>query len=269
MTGGIASWQMLVRPSLTARLLEMGQNARINLGFARAATMSQGIAPGTRFCSGRSNPAYTVGSNEVAVQQALEQNIAPGGVFFDVGANVGYLATLLARAVPNLRVFAFEPLPGNAAVCRLNFRLNALRNADVVEKAVGEVSGRARLLKARYSGGSTLESVGIPPDLVGVTQVDVVSLDDCVARWGLPVPTLVKIDVEGAEIQVLRGMRSLLQSARPCIVYEIDGPDVATVQSRKKLCDDFMTSAGYRLFELADSYADIRWHVRHTLAKPV
>jgi hypothetical protein len=79
------------------------------------------------------------GNLEQSVQEAMLRHLPKGGVFYDVGANVGFFALLAAHlvGVDEGQVYAFEPTPDNAAEIRSNIALNGLRNVTVVEKAVG------------------------------------------------------------------------------------------------------------------------------------
>jgi FkbM family methyltransferase len=251
-----------------ARWIATSLRLKLRLGLIHAPRMSKGISPGTRFYPGASNRDYSDGSNEQVVQEALRAHLPPGGIFFDVGANVGYFATLIARAAPASRVFAFEPIPANVAASQLNLELNRLENVQVFELAVGDHSAATTLLEAHYSGGSALESAGRPPDFKSARQVHMVSLDDCVAAGVLPMPQLVKIDVEGAEVQVLKGMTNILKLSRPTLIYELDGPDEKGIREKKAQCRDLLHMCDYECVELEDSYPDIRWHVSHTLATP-
>ncbi len=72
---------------------------------------------------------------------------------------------------------------------------------------MGSETREETLLLAEYSGGATLESAGPPPDPAGRILVPLIALDDWVAAGRGPTPDLVKIDVEGAEIEVLHGMK--------------------------------------------------------------
>ena len=151
-----------------------------------------------------------------------------GDTFVDVGANVG-VYSLLASAVPGVRVVAFEP--SRQAWERLveNVALNGLTAADVevVQAAVGEATGTVSLTIGR----DATNKVVAPGDLVEmngpVEQVDQVTLDAALtasrARAAAPV-ALVKIDVEGREADVLRGARRLLEADSPALLIENNHP---------------------------------------------
>jgi FkbM family methyltransferase len=128
----------------------------------------------------------------------------PGGTALDVGANVGAYALLFGAWVgPGGRVYAFEPSPGAYDGLRRHVALNGL--ADVVRPvraAVSDVEGRAALAGADQQGTSRLAQ----PDKGATEMVETMTIDGFCAREGI-VPTLIKIDVEGWELEALRGAR--------------------------------------------------------------
>ncbi|WP_457811050.1 FkbM family methyltransferase [Sinorhizobium meliloti] len=101
----------------------------------------------------------------------------------------------------------------------------------------------------------------------GYLEVDVTTLDDAIARHGLRPPSLVKIDVEGAEIEVLRGMTETLRTHRPSIIYEIDDATREGLDRKARQIAALLTSAGYVLAALPPSYTEQSWHVQHLLAE--
>lgn len=232
-------------------------------------TMYIGVGKGLRFDSATSNPDYASGSNELPVQEVLAQHLAPGAVFYDVGANVGFLTVIAARLVgPTGTVYAFEPVPENAAVIRRNASANGFQNIQVIEVALANHSGTGELALAAYSGGAVLAEVAKPPDWVGMLRVKLSSIDDLVELDGLQPPSFVKIDVEGAELGVLEGMERTTARYRPVILYEIDDAEPDHLRHKHAMCKQWLVSHGYLVKEIRDSYAGIQWLVKHYLATP-
>lgn len=240
-----------------------------SLVVPRPCTISVGPGKGLRFDAGPSNPAYMTGDNELPVQEALVRHLHRGAVFYDVGANVGFLSVVGARLVGDEgRVYAFEPAPGNAALARRNAAANGFKQLRVIEKALTRRSGTGDLALARHSGGAVLADVGRPPDPAGTLTVALASMDDLVERCGLEPPSFVKIDVEGAELDVFEGMQRTLARFRPTVLYEIDDPEHEGLSRKQTACEEWLRARDYRIAELPASYPAIRWLVKHFLATP-
>jgi FkbM family methyltransferase len=252
---------------LARRLLDIPASLRRWLHGRRVYTLTHGPAAGRLFCPAAAEAGYATGENELPVQEALSTLLRQGDVFFDVGANVGLMTVVGASLVGESgRVFAFEPVSSNLAVIRRNLRLNHLRQVEVVAKAVSDRPGHEQLVLARYCGGAALAVADAPPDATGSIEVPVTSIDEFVAS-GAPAPHVVKIDVEGAEIQVLRGMGVTLRQHSPAVLFEVDGPDEQTLARRISVCREFLEANGYRLSKLPDSYPAARWRVAHYIAQ--
>ena len=118
-----------------------------------------------------------------------------------------------------IREFRDEPDAQCAAAIRRNARLNDLAQVDVVEAAAAASSGTAELVVVRDRLWSRLASVGDHHESEGAVTVRTVALDDI---DGSP-PDLIKIDVEGAELDVVAGMARLLRESRPVVVCEMHG----------------------------------------------
>jgi FkbM family methyltransferase len=159
---------------------------------------------------------------EPGVQEALRRVVRPGAVVYDVGANIGFFSLLSARLTgEGGRVEAFEPVPDSAAAIRANAALNAFGWIGVHEVAVGEHSGAAELLVNLEPSWSHLADRGENPAARSRLAVPVVVLDELVERGEIPPPDVVKIDVEGSEAAVLRGLERTLRGRPVAIVCEL------------------------------------------------
>jgi FkbM family methyltransferase len=232
--------------------------------------MTVGVGAGLVFDPGPSNPAYASGNNELPVQAVLEAHLKPGGIFYDVGANVGFFTVLAARLVGATgAVYAFEPVAENACYARLNARLNGFPWVAVIETAIASVSGSGGFRLADYSGGGALATVDQPPDFRGSVSVEIASLDELVFRRGLPPPQMVKIDVEGAELAVLHGASRLLADVRPTIIYEVDDAVRDRLEHKHRDMQTYLRRHRYRVERIDGAYDSRTWHVSHGLAVPL
>lgn len=235
----------------------------------RDTRIGSGVGKGLLFNPADGNPEYALGTNELPVQQALAAYLRPGGVFYDIGANVGFFSVIGARLVGEKgSVIAFEPVPENAAAVRHNCELNGFSQVQVWEAAVSDSSGAGELQLAHFSGGASLAIVAPPPDMKGTLRVKLVTIDELVAHKQIAPPSLVKIDVEGAEIHVLRGMQSTIESYRPIIFLELDDGERNDFLRKKSECMVFLKQMGYAITLLPASYPDSGWIVENFVALP-
>lgn len=236
--------------------------------FSGVREIRAGAGAGLKIIPLRGDREITLGIYEAPVAHALTENLRQGGVFYDIGANIGYFTMLAARQVgPVGRVCAFEPVARNAAAIVRSARLNGFGNIDVFEKAAGARGGVAELNLAHHIGGAMLASIGAPPDRSGSVEVDVVTIDDFADARGLPPPSLVKIDVEGAELEVLRGMTETLRSHAPVLIVELDDATASGLEEKTRALGDLLAGLEYTLAPLAPAYPAAGWSVAHFVAR--
>lgn len=175
-------------------------------------------------------------------------------VLWDIGSNIGAVAIPFLRRHPSARAVCFEPSPEVAGrlIGNLNLNPSVRSRADVVIAPLCEFDGPVGFFASAEPLNSGMGGLG-PSD--GRTRAPIRSIgvrgDMAVSLWGLPYPTVVKIDVEGFELEVLRGMQGVLQERQPSVVFEHslhrigerEGHSVTTV------CD-FLRSLGYEIYSL-------------------
>ncbi|MCB0164578.1 MAG: FkbM family methyltransferase [Anaerolineae bacterium] len=152
------------------------------------------------------NYAYVLREYEPKLIHLLQEYLQPGMAMVDVGANIGFVTAFAARLVGNHgRVIAVEPGQDNLRFLRKNIELNGLSNVEIVPYAAGNKAHRRQLYLHSDSTSHTL----FPPEGENDHSIEVqaISLDGVVTQ---PID-FVKIDVEGAEIEVLEGMTQILQ----------------------------------------------------------
>jgi FkbM family methyltransferase len=189
-----------------------------------------GLLRGMTFSTARLERAsFGLGAYEPHVVRAICAQVRPGMVAYDVGANAGYLTLVLAQRVgAQGRVFSFEADPKNVNALQANVRENGMRHVQVIPQAVSDHSGTVTFATFDYSLVSHIAHEGTPSDARKIS-VPALSLDDFVygvrdaSAPVVPAPQFIKIDVEGAEEQVLRGAARVIEQARPVIIAEIRG----------------------------------------------
>jgi FkbM family methyltransferase len=188
----------------------------------RDGTIQRGLGRGLRFNGGSSAVGFVLGTHDLEVQNALARFLSPGMTAFDIGANVGFTALLAARQVaPDGRVVCFEPLPDNIQRIVHNASLNAFSFVEVKPIALSRDNGEAEFFLSEAPTWGRLAQAGPAPKQSGIVRVPVRSLDSLYINDALPKPHFIKMDVEGAEADVLTGGRALLAAARPVMVIEL------------------------------------------------
>jgi FkbM family methyltransferase len=152
------------------------------------------------------------------VHRLMSAFLRPGAVVIDAGANIGYNTVFFAQRVgPQGRVIAVEPAGDNLEVLRRNVTSNALGNVSIAPVAAGRVrETRNFYLRGDISAVNSFYQESVYADVTGVVSVPVEPLDDLLTDEA----DLVKIDVEGAELDVLAGMTRLLRSPAIRLVVE-------------------------------------------------
>ncbi len=188
----------------------------------------------------------------------LLAHMRPGEVLFDIGSCVGLYA--LHAALLGAKVVAFEPDPSYRERLLRNVALNGLQGRiQVVEWAVSDHRGTETLYTDGVEGKSpSLRQVGER----GATLVTTNSIDNALLQGWLPNPSVVKLDIEGAEILALRGMKSLLGSqSRPDRLFvELHPQFLPAFGSSAEECVAIIQSFGY-VREYRRSRADQEHHV--------
>jgi FkbM family methyltransferase len=261
MAAWMAGWlpspvkRALYRAQPLARLVRDGLNRAAPQGLTSVKVAAGGLRGCLLFLDLQSEKDYWLGTYEPDLQAAIADLVQPGGVAYDVGANIGYISLLLRRRLgEGGRVFAFEALPANLERLRGNLALNGLEGSVVVQDAAVIESERAVRFLVGPSGGMGKAEGSAGRQEVTYTQaLDVagISLDGFVYGHGNPPPQVIKMDIEGGEVLALPGMCRLLAEARPLLLLELHGPQAAA------LAWDTLISAGYRICRMQTGYPEI------------
>ena len=180
--------------------------------------------------------------------------VRPGDCVIDIGANVGYYAVVSAKLVgPRGCVHAFEASQQTFKWLETNAALNPVANIHVHRLAVTDRCGEIEFYSAppEKTGYSSIRDLG--DDSTRVETVPTVSLDSMLDD--LPPIRLVKIDVEGAELLVLRGMRGLIERDQPFFLVEIDDTFLRELGFSAEQQCDFLRDAGYELHRIVEAGA--------------
>lgn len=223
-----------------------GRLIRVPLRFVprdRVVRIQSGALRGWSWITGSAPHGCWIGTYERDAQRVFVENVREGEVVYDIGANAGFFTLLASKlAGPHGTVYAFEPLPRNVAFLERHVALNHCGNVQILKVAAAAQSGTARFSAPFHpSMGSLSEQ--------GELEVETRSLDGLVAS-GIEHPQFMKIDVEGAESEVLRGGAAMLRESHPTILLSTHG------WRQQELCSDILREQGYVLTLLRDGSAD-------------
>jgi FkbM family methyltransferase len=206
-----------------------------------------------------STTLYRYGFFERELTRIVLDRVSRGMVFFDVGSHIGYFSLLARHLVGSEgQVHSFEPTPSTFAVLRQNMQ----RFPNAVQNNLAAYS-HAGVLEFRDFGVAFSAFNSLASDKLGVvdraritstsTRVPTITLDEYVRQVAVT-PHFIKIDAEGAELEILRGMPDILRRARPMITLEVgDKGGADEVRSRDVV--DFIMAHEYAALEFAgESY---------------
>lgn len=209
--------------------------------------------------------AYAIGHHR-AMPRYFGPHISPGMTVFDVGANKGQMMLLFAKLVgPRGRVVSLEPAPVEYRCLERNIQLNALEHVTAVHAAASDARGEMVFMyDAANPTQGKLRDVEPTYSLTGAQPVSVPTqpLDDLLGRgWR---PHLIKIDVEGAGLRVLRGARRILDTVAPRIYMEMHGPEEQAAVRDELLSRGYVaeTLDGRRVIDPTVGWHDPLWCYR-------
>jgi FkbM family methyltransferase len=209
------------------------------------------------------------GVPESPIHEDLLDRLEPDDVFYDIGANVGIYACLAGSVAEagGGRVVAFEPLPSNVKKLRQNAALNGV-SMDIHEVALSDKNDTGAFEPS--GDGTAGEGQGrLTPDAGSSgesTTIETRRGDDMIAAGEIDPPTAVKIDVEGAEMKVVRGLSSALASSCRLVYCEVHdnarrGPDDSDIRDfgdQPEEVRETLESAGYRVDRILERNTPIR-----------
>lgn len=190
----------------------------------------------------------------------FEKYLRPGDIYIDIGANYGYMAINAKKLVGDLgTVIAIEPDPRALSLLKFNAELNKSR-IDIIQKAIADSEGESGFNVATEIGLSRLDNLS--NDMLGVTMqerimIQKTTLDKLVADF---IPhkdiRLVKMDVEGHELRILRGATQVLANRKTMFMLEINHGALSLNKVTFKDILEFFLTRSYKVFWIHSHSAD-------------
>ena len=200
----------------------LGRAVRLPLRLlprGRAMPILSGTLRGGRWVVGAGVHSCWLGTYELEKQHQFVGHVRQGGVVYDIGAHAGFYTLLSSRLVgPAGMVFAFEPSPLNLPHLRRHVELNRCANVRVLDCAISDEAGEMGFDLAGSYQGRISEG--------GSVKVRVRTIDELIASGEVRPAQLVKIDVEGAELKVLKGGEQFFRKHHPTLFLATHGEQV-------------------------------------------
>ncbi len=202
-------------------------------------TVRSGLNKGVKWVVGSSIHGCWLGHYELDKQQVIQRFVKPGMNVLDIGANAGFYTLAASRLVgKNGHVWAFEPFAENANNLLRHLHLNDITNVTMVQAVVSDAAG---VVGFNIAPNNAMGSIS---EETGGYQVPSVALDDLLAKGILPVPDVIKMDVEGAESRVLDGSQRLLRERKSVLLIALHGNE------QKRACLSILKRLDYSVFLL-------------------
>lgn len=244
-------WKSLVEPRLAWR------------SFPYVATTQFGVSMEGNTQDLIQQYIYYFGVWEPNLTAWIQERLKPGDVFIDVGANIGYFSLLASGLVGEGAVVAIEPAPAIHEALKRNIQRNCRTNIRTLAVAASADRGRVNL----YHGpDSNSGETSMLKRTSAFECVETAPLDELLSADEIARARVMKIDVEGAEHLVIRGMANMLQKVRPDfeLVVEITPHEKQAVEG----IFDIMSHAGFHAYVMENSYASASYLTRYSTKRP-
>jgi FkbM family methyltransferase len=198
---------------------------------------------------------FLMGEFEPTTTAIAKKLLRQGDKVVDVGANIGYFSLLFSQCVGSKgHVYSYEPVPQLASALRKNAELNKFEQKTLSNLALSDHNGKARF----YVGpddNSGLSSLRQPGNSSIVLDVDLARFDDIFSH--AEDIALIKIDVEGAELAVLRGMEGYLCNKRPNILVEVTNKFLKEMGDSEQSLLAYLQSLGYNCYVINETRVEL------------
>jgi len=176
----------------------------------------RGPLKGKIWIVGSQRHAFWLGRYEPFLQERMVREVERGGVFYDIGANVGFYSLLASALIAPGRVFAFEPWPRNVEYLKKHLSLNRTDNVEAFEIAISDRVGTSHFAAEETGAMGRLQATGTFP-------VTTSTIDALIYEKGFAPPSYIKMDIEGEELRALRGARECFLKNKPKLFLATHG----------------------------------------------
>lgn len=189
-----------------------------------------------------SNTEFIVGSYENEAFDQLKEVIAKDDIILDIGANFGYFSLFFSIKSPEGNVHAFEPIPASKKLLDKHLAKNNITNVSTFEAGISNEIGSIEFTHSENLAANTYKSESPIYSNSKKIKVKVTTIDEFVKLKNLEKLDFIKIDVEGAELDVLKGAEKTLKLLKPKLLLATHDCHIDGI---KQKCLDFLTQLNY------------------------
>jgi FkbM family methyltransferase len=193
-------------------------------------------------------------SSDTAETDFLRHLPLEGKTVYDIGAFEGLVTLFFASKAK--QVISWEPNPRNYGRATVNIKLNNLNNVTILQRGISDVPGSIELVYDPLMPGAGSGDAAIKDQIGGsvksaqTTSIAVRPLDTEVEENALPLPDMIKIDIEGMELNALKGMQRLLRERRPELYIEMHGATLKEKTENSQAVIAFLEERGYKIYDV-------------------
>ena len=191
--------------------------------------------------------------HEEKATKLMGEKLKNSKCFVDVGAHLGYFTLFASKIISKGKIFSFELDKINYNLLKKNIQLNNCKNVEIFNYAISDKPGEIKYFRSSDQPMPNLDILGIPADdsESKIISVNSITLDDFF-KYQVEKPDIVKIDVEGAEMIVLKGMKKIIKDYKPMLFIEIHPNVLPKFESSVKDVFTFLKKNEYKIYEFTD-----------------
>lgn len=195
---------------------------------------------------------FWYGSYEKKEVITMQTFLTADSVVVDIGANIGYYSLMAAKKAPAGHIYSFEPVRNNLEKLERNISLNGVTVIHPIKAAISNISGSTTVYVSAddNSGMSGLRSA---ENFSGESEiVKCFALDDAVTEYNLPKIDLIKIDVEGSEVNVLQGMKNTRSQQKPVLLIEVSAATLSMYNEKIETIYRILSADQYAAYKVTE-----------------
>jgi len=208
-------------------------------------TIPSGKMRGIKWIAKSANPGQLFGKYEPDQEKVLVDLLKHSTVFWDVGAHVGWYSLLASKYLKHGQIYSFEPNPDNIQYIKQHIRINEINNINLLAYALSSSVGQQHFNPNKQQGSLSDDGTLIVKTLTADQFItDNPNIPDLIK------PDLLKVDIEGAELEFLEGAKKLLCEDKPTLLLSAHG------YQKRDSCIEFLEKLDYKIKHIVSNQQD-------------